>query len=162
MINNSIKTQIVILRNILNTALYVQWAYYNFSNTFNWHLTTLMSITTNKIMTKKIFCKLFRIIKFFFLIHLRKATLESKVAPTNRNNSAFLLHTNKCFSNIELFFIFSQTFLKLIFATKMLLKQSAVLFTSWQKKYCVYYVPEHLKYCTQINDNNLIKMPVWA
>ena len=40
------------------------------------------------------------------------------------------------FSNLELFFIFSETFLELIFTTKiktMLLKQSAVLFTSCQK-----------------------------
>ena len=83
-------------------------------------------------------CKLLRIIKFFFLILLRKATLltSSKIAPTNRNSSAFLLNTSKAFSNIELFPIFSQTFLKLIFATKiktMLLKQSSVLLTSCQK-----------------------------
>ena len=40
------------------------------------------------------FCKLFRIIKYFFLILLREATLESKVCLTNRNSLAFLLHTN--------------------------------------------------------------------
>ena len=94
-----------------------------------------------------------RIIKFFFLILLGKATLETKVDPTNRNNSAFLLHTSKTFSNVELFSIFSQTFLELIFATKLktiLLRQSAVLFTSCQ--YWVYYVSEHLKYCIQINE----------
>ena len=58
-----------------------------------------------------------------------EATLESKFAPTNRNSLAFLLHTSKTFSNVELFSIFSQTFLELISATKiktMLLKQSAV------------------------------------
>ena len=61
--------------------------------------------------------------KFFFLIILREATLESKVVPANRNSSALLLYTSKTFS------IFSQTFLELIFTTKiktMLLKQSAV------------------------------------
>ena len=82
---------------------------------------------------KLVFRKLFRIIKFFFFILLRKATLESKVAPTNHNSSAFLLHTSKTFYNVELFSIFSQTFLELIFVTiikAMLLKQSAVLFTS--------------------------------
>ena len=42
-------------------------------------------------------CKLFRIIKIFFLILLREATLKSKVAPTNRNRSAFLLYTSKAF-----------------------------------------------------------------
>ena len=81
--------------------------------------------------------KFFRIIKFFYLVLLREATLKSKVAPTNCNSSAFLLNTSKTFSNFELFSIFSQTFLELIFASKikaMLLKQSAVLFTSCQKK----------------------------
>ena len=81
------------------------------------------------------FCKLFRIIKFFFLILLREAALESKVTPTNRNSSAFLLHTSKTFSNVELFSIFSQIFLQPIFNSKiktLLLKQSAVLFTSCQ------------------------------
>ena len=85
---------------------------------------------------KLFFCKLFRIIKFFFLILLRKATLESKDAPTNRNSSVFLLHCSKTFSNVELLSIFSQTFLKLIFATKiktMLLQQSAVWSASCQK-----------------------------
>ena len=92
---------------------------------------------TNK--TKKFrtfFCKLFRIIRYFFLILLREATLESKVASTNHNSSVFLLHTNKIFSNVEVFSIFSQIFLELIFATKiikMFLKPSAVLFTSCQK-----------------------------
>ena len=74
------------------------------------------------------------IIKFFFLILLREAIFESKFAPTN--SSAFLLHTSKIFSNFGLFSIFFHTFLKLIFITKiktMLLKQSAVLFTSCQK-----------------------------
>ena len=74
-------------------------------------------------------------IKFFFIILLREATLESKVALTNRNSPVFLLHIRKTFSNVELFSIFSQTFLELIFATEitaMLWKQSAVLFTSCQ------------------------------
>ena len=87
-------------------------------------------------MAKFFSAKLFRIIKFFFLILLRNATLELKVVPTNRNCSVFLFHTIKTFSNVELFSIFSQTFLELIFMTKiktMLLKQSAVLFTSCQK-----------------------------
>ena len=94
------------------------------------------------------FCKLFRIIEFFLLSLLREATLESKVAATNRKTSVFLLRTSKTFSNVELFSIFSQTFLGLIFDTKiitMLLKQSAV------KNNCVSYVSKHLKYCLQIN-----------
>ena len=78
---------------------------------------------------KLFFCKLFRIIRFFFPILLRKATLKSKVAPIN--SLAFLLHTSKIFSNVELFSIFLQTFLELIFATKiktMLLKQSNIAY----------------------------------
>ena len=67
----------------------------------------------------------------------------------------FLFHTSKTFSNVELLSIYSQSFLELIFATKaktMLLKQSAVLFSQLSKKYCVYYVSEHLKYFSRINE----------
>ena len=67
---------------------------------------------------KLFFCKLFRIIQFSFLILLREATLESKVVPTSCNSSALMLHTCMSFSKVELFSIFSQTFLELIFATK--------------------------------------------
>ena len=94
------------------------------------------NVNNDKQIKQKIlhfFCKYFRISKFFFLIFQRKAPCESKVTPTN--SSAFLLHTSKTFFNYGLFSIFSQTFLELIFATKiktMLLKQSAVLFTSCQ------------------------------
>ena len=42
------------------------------------------------------FCSaIFRIIKFFFHMLWKEATLEFKVAPTNRNSSALLLHTSK-------------------------------------------------------------------
>ena len=82
------------------------------------------------------FLQTFQKLKFYFLILLREATLESKVDHTNCNSSAFQLHISKIFTNVELFSIFLQTFLKLIFATKiktMLLKQSAVLFTGCQE-----------------------------
>ena len=112
-------------------------------STFSEHIKifwTLSIVNKDKQIKQKManffFCKLFKIIKFFFLILLRKVALESKVAYTNCNSSAFLLQTSKIFSNAELFSTFLQTFLKLIFATKiktMLLKQSAVLFTSCQK-----------------------------
>ena len=127
--------------NCYNIQKYVQWAYRNFPNTFNWYLTTQMSTTTSKYYKKWrifFFCKVFRIIKFFFLmlitsnkwnkklrtffsanfsellnfsslILLIEATLESKVAPTNRNSSAFLSQTSNTFSDIEWFSIFSQT-----------------------------------------------------
>ena len=106
------------------------------------------------------FLQTFQNYQIFLPILLRKATLESKVAPTNCNSSAFLLHTSKTLSNVELFSNFSHAFLELLFATKiktMLLKQSAVPFTRCQKTYCVYYVSEHLKYCTQINEYRLNK-----
>ena len=75
------------------------------------------------------FFKLFRIIKFFFLILLREATLESIA----RCSSYTLVRP---FPTLSFFPFFSQTFLELIFATKiktMLFKQSDVLFTSCQK-----------------------------
>ena len=90
----------------------------------------------NQKMANFFSAKLFRTIQFVFLILLRKVTLESKVAPANHKCSAFLFRTNKTFYNVELFSIFSQTFLELIFATKMktmLFKESSVLFTSCQK-----------------------------
>ena len=75
--------------------------------------------------------------KFFFLILRREVTLESKVVATKRNSSAFLLHASKTFSNVKVISIFSQTFLELIFTSKiktmLLNNHSAVLFTSFQK-----------------------------
>ena len=65
------------------------------------------------------FCNIFRIIKFLFLILLIKSALDSKVAPNKHNSSAFLLHSRKTFSNVELFSIFVTNFLELIFATKI-------------------------------------------
>ena len=75
----------------------------------------------------------FRIIKIFLLILLREATLGSKVAPTNRNSSAFLLHTSKIFSNVELFSIFSHFFGFHFRHQNNNNVVEAVLFTSWQK-----------------------------
>ena len=101
-----------------------------------WHLKCQQQQTNKTKDGELFFCKLFRIIQFLFLILLREATMESKVAHTKRKSSPFLLHTIKTFSNVELFFVFSQTFLGIIFATKIkaiLLKQSAVLFTSCQQ-----------------------------
>ena len=95
-----------------------------------WQLKCQQRQTSETKNWKLFFCK------FFLLILLRKATLESKVFPLNRNSLAFLLHTSKTFSNVELFSIFSHTLLELIFATKiraMLMKQSAVLFNNCQK-----------------------------
>ena len=105
-------------------------------------------------MATRFFCKLYRIIKFFFFNLLREATFAS----TKRNSSAFLLQPSKTFFNVELFSIFSQTFLELIFAFKiktMLLKKTAVLFSSCQKN--ITYVSEHLIYCTQLNEYCLNK-----
>ena len=100
-------------------------------------------MSTNDKQKKKFYLNLYflfiicRIIKFFFLIILKAA----KAGVSDKNPS-------KTYSNVELFFIISQNFfLELNFSTEiktMLLKQSAV------KKYCVYYVFEHFKYCTQI------------
>ena len=115
---------------------YVTERILQFSEHFNIDNWNVNNDKQMKQILQTFFCKLFSIISFFFLILLRKGTLESKVATTNRNSSVFLLYTSKTFSNFELFSIFSQTFVKQIFATKikkMLLKQSAVLFTGCQE-----------------------------
>ena len=66
-------------------------------------------------------------------------------------------YTSKTFSNVELFFIFSQTFLELIFSTKIennVVETISCFVYQLSKKYCVneHYVSEHLKYCSQINE----------
>ena len=101
------------------------------------------------------FLQTFQNYQIFLPYPSERSHFWSKVAPTNCNRLEFLLHTGKTFSNVELYSIFSETFLELICATKikaMLLKQSTVLFTSCQIKYCVYYVSEHLEYCSQTNE----------
>ena len=118
-------------------------------NMFSEHITILRTLSidiwqlkcqqrqTNKTKTGKLFFgKLFRIIKFFFPILLRKATLKS----------AFLLHTSK-------------TFFTKFFATNFrhqnknnVGEKFCCFVNQLSKKYCVYYVTEHLKYCTQINE----------
>ena len=104
---------------------------------------------------KLFFWKLFKIIKLFFIILLREANLESKVTPTNRNSSAFLLHTSKVFPNVELFSILFTKFFGTNFRHQN--KNNVVEIISCfvdqlSKKYCVYYVSEYLKYCSQINE----------
>ena len=96
---------------------------------------------TNKTKNGELFCcKFFRIIKFLFLILLRETNLESKVAPTNRNNSVFLLHTGNFFGN------------NFRYQNKNNVVATVSCFVyQLSKKYCVYYVTEHLKYCSQIN-----------
>ena len=103
----------------------------------------------------KFFLQTFQNYKIFFLILLRKATLELKVAPTNLNSSAFLLHISKPFSNFELFSIFSQTFFETNFRHENknnVVETISCFVYQLSKKYCLYYVCEHLKYCTQINE----------
>ena len=73
--------------------LNVQWAYYNFPNTFNWYLTT-------------------------------QTFLVTKLRDQNKNN---VIETTSCFVD------------------------------QLSKKYCIYYVSEHLEYCTQINKYWLIE-----
>ena len=113
------------------------------------------NVNNDKQINKKwqiFFCKLLKIIKFFVLILLIEATLELKVAPTNRNSSPFLLHTSKIFS------IFSQIFLQTNFRHQNknnVVETISCFVYQLSKKYCVYYVSEHLKYCTQLNEKCL-------
>ena len=65
---------------------------------------------------------------------------------------ALLLHTSKTIFNLKLFSIFSQTFMELMFATKIKTMLNQLFSLPAVKKYCVYYMSEHLKYCTQINE----------
>ena len=91
----------------------------------------------------------------FFLILLRKPTLASKISPTNRNSSAFLLHTSKTFYNVELFSIFFTNFFGSNFRHQYLnnvVETISCFVYQLSKKFCVYYVSEHLKCCTQINE----------
>ena len=120
----------------------------------------ISNVNNDKQIKQKIgelfFWNLFRIIKFFFLILLREVTLESKIATTNRNISAFLLYTSKTFPNVEnVVFHFFTNFFGTNFRHQN--KNSVVETISCfvfklSKKYCVYYVSEHLKYCSQINE----------
>ena len=66
----------------------------------------------------------------------------------------FLLNTSKTYSNIKLFAFFRKLFLRLIFATKIKINVGEItscFVGQLTKKYCVYYVSEHLTYCDQIN-----------
>ena len=114
---------VIILRQILNTVQsYVRSvSILQFFEHFQL-ISDNSNVNNDKQIKQKMaffFCKLFRIIKYFFLILLGEATLESKVVPTNRNSSAFLLRCSKTFSNVESFSTFSHTFLELIFSTKI-------------------------------------------
>ena len=114
---------------------------------------------TNKTKNDELFfCKLFRMIKFFFLILLREASLESKAAPTNRNSSAFLLHTSKTFPQRWVVFPFFTNFFGSNFRyhnKNNVVETISCFVDQLTKKYCVYYVSEHLKY-------DLIKMLGWT
>ena len=73
---------------------------------------------------------------------------------------------NKTCYSVELFSLFSQTFFGTNFDDQN--KSNVVETTSCfhdqlSEKYCVYehYVSEHLKYCTQINENLLDKTVCW-
>ena len=62
-------------------------------------------------------------------------------------------------NNVKLYSILSQTFLKQIFTTKIktIVETVCCLVYERSKKYFVYYVFEHLKYCAQINEYCLNK-----
>ena len=84
-------------------------------------------------------------VKFFFLNLVREATLESIAVSTN--SSEFLLKS--------VFHFFSHTFLGTNFLAKYtnnVIETTSYFVGQLSKNDCVYYVFEHLKYCTQINE----------
>ena len=75
--------------------------------------------------------------------------------PHPFERSHFGTHTSNTFSNVELFSIFSQTFFETNFRNQN--KNNVDEITSCfvdqlSKKYCIYYVSEHLRYCSKINE----------
>ena len=66
---------------------------------------------------------------------------------------AFLLNVllSKTCSNVELFSIFSQTYNFRDQNKNNVIETTSGFVYQLSEKYCVYYVYEHLKYCTQIN-----------
>ena len=79
---------------------YIQWAYYNFPNTFNWYLTTHMS--TNDKQRIEGICR---------IPHPSKRNhFGIKSCSLQPQKSAFLLNPIKTCSNVELFSVFLKTF----------------------------------------------------
>ena len=104
---------------------------------YNWQL-KCQQRQTNKTNNGKLFSANFSELEIFFLILLREGTLESKVAATNCNSLAFLLH------------FFGTNFRH---QNKNNVVETVSCFAyQLSKEYCVYYVSEHLKYCSQINE----------
>ena len=104
----AIKTPIVIiLRTILNTAhcyKYVQWAYYNFPNTFNWYLTTQMSTHGKQKMAGQV-VGMFSLNLFVYLYNLqnykiflphpsKRNQFGIKNCTYQRQKSTFLFNTS--------------------------------------------------------------------
>ena len=113
------------------------------SSTFLLHTSKALDQQKNKTNNGKLFfSKLFGIIKFFFLILLRKAPCETKVAPTNRNRSAFLLYTNKTLDQQTMAIFFSlnlselSNFSSLSFWEKSLRNQKLLLPTATARHSC--------------------------
>ena len=108
-------------------------------------------------MVNFFFCKLIRVIKFFFIILLREAICNQKLFLPNATAQRSCYTLLRPFPAIGCFF-------KLIFChqNKSVVVETISCFVyQLSIKYYVYNVSEHLKYCTQINEYiDLIKMPV--
>ena len=91
----------------------------------------------------------------FFPHPSKRSHFGIKICSYQPQMAAFLL--SKTCSNVELFSIFLQIFfLELIFAT-IKIKTISYFVDQLSEKYCIYYVSEHLKYSTQINEYGLNK-----
>ena len=132
---------------------YVQWAYYNFPNTFNSYLTTHMS-TSDKQKMADLFIYNLQNYQTILPHPSKRNHFGIKKCSCQPQKTTFLLNTSETRSNVVLFSIFIQTFLELIFASRiktMLLNTPDVLLTSCQKIMLILCVWT-LKYCTPIKE----------
>ena len=137
--------------------MYVQSAYFNFPNTFNSYLTTQMSTNDKQKRASRVVGKFLLYLFIYnlqyyqiFLPHPSKRNqLGIRLCSCQPQKPAFLVNTSQ--TKLSCFPFLHKRFLELISATNH---------NQLSKKYCLYHEPEHLEYCTEINEYWLNKN-VW-
>ena len=115
------------------TAIYynieLNFKYITVISTFSEHITIFRTLSidiwqlkcqqrqTNKTKISNFFSANFSELANFSSSPFWEKPLWNQSGSTNRNSSAFLLHTSKTFFNVKLFSIFPKTFLELIWPT---------------------------------------------